>query len=184
MKTGIIALIGPLALLLAASSVDAKSVTVRLDAQSITSGTSDRGPYYVVSLSVPEELAGKRLDAVLLEFYVDVAPDASLDPEYTPSIDVYPLTAAAQPNRTPVFSRNYPSSFPVALGESRRVSVDITGIVKEWIASPSANYGLVIGSFGGPKISDLDVRNDVLGSGQSLQVTFFYQNRFGGRVSQ
>lgn len=184
MKSKIMTIVCLLVVVFAASSIDAKSVTVRLDSQSITSGTSDRGPYYVVNLALPEEVAGKRLDAVLLEFYVDVAPDASLDPEYTPSIDVYSLTAAAQTDRMPVFSTNHPSSFPLALGESRRVSVDITNIVKWWIASPSTNYGLVIGSFGGPKVSDLDVRNDVLGGGKSLQATFFYQNRFGGRVSQ
>ncbi len=160
-----------------------KNVTVRVDSQSLTAGTSERGAYYVVSLAIPDEVLGKRLDSVLLEFYVDVAPDATIGVEYAPSIEVFPLTAPLQVGRQPTFSTAHPTSRPVALGEGRHVMIDITDIVKGWIASPSTNHGLVIGSFGGPKNGGLAVRNDLLGNGKAVQATFFYQNRFGQRVS-
>ncbi len=178
-------IVGSLVVLTCLPTVSAaKSVTVRIGAQGLQSGTSERGGYYVVTLPVPEELSGKRLDAVLLTFYVDVAPDASIEMDYSPSVEVFPLTMALQSGRTPVFSRDHPTSRPVALGEERLVTVEITDIVRGWITAPSTNHGLVIGSFGGPKVGGLDVRSDVLGNGTAIQVTFFYQGRFGQRLSQ
>lgn len=165
-------------------SAQAKSIVVRLNEQTLTTGTSDRGTYHVVDLAIPEEIAGKRLDTVMLEFYVDVAANEELEMEgFVPSIEVYPLSEAVQVGRAPRFTSSYPTSRPVALGEGRRVTVDITDIVKGWIESPSTNHGLVIGSFSGPVVGDLDVRDDVIGNGTAIQATFFYQNRFGQRVS-
>lgn len=161
-----------------------KSVTVQVAGQNLSSGTTDRGTYYVLNLTVPEEVVGKRLDTVLLEFYVDVQADESIRIEYSPSIEVFPLSEVAQVGRSPQFRTSYPTSQPVALGDGQRVMVDITDVVKGWIAEPSTNHGLVIGSFSGPKAGDLNVRSDVIGSGKALQATFFYQNRFGQRVSQ
>jgi hypothetical protein len=163
----------------------AKSVTVRIGAEGISSGVEgDRGPYFLVELALPEEVIGKRLDTVLLEFYVDVAGDEEIEIDYTPSIEVFPLSEAPQTLRMPRYTTSHPSSQPVAIGEGRRVTVDITDIVKGWIESPSTNHGLIIGSFSGPKPGDLDLRSDVIGSGNALQATFFYQNRFGQRVSE
>lgn len=167
-----------------ALEADAKSLAVRIDAQSLQSGTSERGTFYFVDLQVPAEISDKRLDAVLLEFYVDVAPDESIEDEYTPSIEVYPLAAPFQRGRTPVYSAAHPTSRPIALGTTQRVTVDVTDIVRSWITTPSTNHGLIIGSFGGPRIGDLDVRNDVLGGNTAIQATFFYQNRFGQRLSE
>jgi hypothetical protein len=175
-----------LAILLAGwQFVYSKSVVVRVEAQNLDARTSERGPNYVVSLPVPEEVSGKRLDSVLLEFYVDVERAESIEEiDYFPSIEVFPLSAAPQVGRALAFTRSHPTSRPVALGEGQRVMVDITDIVRGWMESPSTNYGLVIGSFSGPSVGDLDVRGDVIGGGTAIQATFFYQNRFGQRVSE
>jgi hypothetical protein len=161
-----------------------KSVTVQVAGQSLSSGTTDRGAYYVLNLPVPEDVIGKRLDTVLLEFYVDVEADETIKFDYAPSIEVFPLTETSQLGRSPQFTTAHPTSRPVALGDGQRVLLDITDIVKGWIESPSTNHGLVIGAFSGPKAGALNVRNDVIGSGKALQATFFYQNRFGQRVSR
>lgn len=125
-----------------------------------------------------------RLDTVMLEFYVDVEADESTEMEgFPPSIEVYPLSEAMQVGRSPRFTTSHPTSRPVALGNGQRVMVDITDIVRGWIESPSTNHGLVIGSFSGPPVGGLDVRDDMIGNGTAIQATFFYQNRFGGRVS-
>lgn len=184
MKHRILTLVVFVALVAMPLLAHSKSVTVRVDGQSLNSGTTERGPHYVVSLAIPEDVFGKRLDTVMLEFYVDVEADESIEMEgFTPSIEVYPLSEAVQVGRSPRFITAHPTSRPVALGNGQRVTVDITDIVKGWIDAPSTNHGLVIGSFSGPKLGGLIVRSDVMEGGNALQATFFYQNRFGQRLS-
>jgi hypothetical protein len=166
------------------TDVSAKSVVVQLDAPSVTVRSSQAyGPYYVVNLPVPSEVIGKRLDTVLLEFYVDVAPDGSNGDDVSPAIEVLPLAEALAANGSPRFTTSHPSVRPLSFGEDRKVLVDVTDIVKGWIAEPSSNHGLIVGSFRGPKLGGLDVKSNVVAPGKVLQATFFYQNRFGQRVS-
>jgi hypothetical protein len=61
--------------------------------------------------------------------------------------------------------------------------VDITGIVNGWIANPSSNHGLVIGALTGPDVGTVSLASAGLGPATAVRVTFFYQNRSGGRVS-
>lgn len=146
-----------------------------------------------VNVSIPADVAGKRLDSVLLEFAVDATP---LSPEdsvvVTPEVGAYPLTApygSGRPgdgpgmNQQPVFEDVVPSSRPVASGDSRLVRMDITDIVRDWMANPGANYGLVIGSLKGPQVASVTLREAISGGEASIRITFFYQNRFGDRIS-
>ena len=181
----LMAVISVLGLVLcSAHDLSAKSAVLLVDSESLTARESERGTSYVVDFAVPEEVAGKRLDTVLLEFYVDIEADDAIETDYFPSIEVFPLSATPQLGREITFSRAFPTSRPVALGEGQLVSVDITDIVKGWIASPSTNHGVVIGSFSGPSVDGLDVRNNLIGEGKALRITYFYQNRFGDRISQ
>ena len=166
-----------------ASHVDAKRAVVKVAAQDLVTGSFERGKYVVVSLPIPEEVMGKRLDAVILEFFVDAASDELFDAQFMPSIELYPLVEANRVDRSPVYLTGYPTSRPVALGERQHVQVDIGDIVRRWIAQPATNFGLIIGSFSGPVLDDLEVRSDVLDGGHAIQATFHYQNRFGQRVS-
>ncbi len=172
-----------IALILMPSLVDAKTVVVKVDAQDLVKGSFERGPYIVVNLPIPEDVIGKRLDAVILEVYLDVAADEAVGNEYVPSVEVYPLTETNRGDRAPNYSALHPTSRPVAIGMRQRVQVDISSIVRAWIAQPTTNFGLIIGSFSGPVLDDLDVTNDVLEGGYAIQATFVYQNRFGQRVS-
>jgi hypothetical protein len=165
------------------SVADAKSVTLEMGPGDVVAQVlKDRGTCYVVNLAVPDEVSGARLDTVLLEFYVDVAADTSVEGDYTPSLDVYPLTEEHREGQEPRFATNYPSSRAVLIGADQHVLIDIIDIVNGWIASPGSNHGLVVGSFSTPKAGGLNMRNDRIGSGKLARVTFFYQNRFGQPV--
>jgi hypothetical protein len=60
---------------------------------------------------------------------------------------------------------------------------DITDMVRGWRASPSSNHGLVVGSLTGLEVGTVSLQNNALAASTALRVTFFYQNRFGERVS-
>ena len=160
-----------------------KSATIKLAMSQITSKTSaERGAFYVVNVAVPEDVVGKRLDTVLLEFYVDATPTTDEEAEEMPTVGVYPLTEAV-PEGEPKFNAFVPSVRSVPMGSGQKVLADITEIVRGWIETPSSNHGLVIGSLTGPKIGSVALKNDGVAAGTTAQVTFFYQNRFGQRVS-
>jgi hypothetical protein len=69
------------------------------------------------------------------------------------------------------------------MGEGRVMRVDITDIVKGWLANPSGNHGLVIGALTGPEVGTVSLESAGLGPAAAVRVTFFYQKRFGDRVS-
>jgi hypothetical protein len=134
---------------------------------------------------------GKRLDSVLLEFAVDASPMILEDSTVVvPVVGAFPLTATYTGggvgngrDSAPVFNSAVPSARPIATGENRLVRMDVTDIVKGWMANPSSNHGLVIGSLTGPEAGAVTMRGALPGSESAVRLTFFYQNRFGGRVS-
>ncbi len=166
------------------TAADASHVTVPVTTSGMASASVDSRPIYVLSLEVPEAVSGKRLDTALLEFYVDAALVSGEEVEHTPSIDVRALTATYSPTGELASSAALGRARPVSVGSGRKVVVDITDIVKAWIASPSSNHGIVVGSLGGSKAGDFTMRSDVLGGGKVATVTFFYQNRSGERISE
>jgi hypothetical protein len=162
-------------LLVFAGGANAKKISVELSPGDVTARTlAGRGTYYVVDLVVPEELAERYVDSVVLEFFVDVTPDESIGPEYTPLIEVFPLTEEVRDGQPPRYAKSYPSSRPVPVGEGQRVIIDITEIVRGWIASPATNHGLVLGSFRGPTIGALELREDLVGRDKLALATFYY----------
>lgn len=138
---------------------------------------------HTFTVDIPSDVLGKRLDTVLLEFDVDVVLDSSEHPDMSPMIAVFPLEEQYSASRSPVYSTSYSSARNINVGTGQRVQVDITEIVRRWIENPSSNHGLILGSFTGPKVSTLNLRSDVVAAGKAARVTFFYQNRFGQRVS-
>lgn len=162
----------------------AAHVTVPITTSAMTSTTANSRPVFVLSLDVPSVLDGKRLDSVLLKFYVDAALVSGETVEHAPTIDVRALTAPYSSNSAITSSAALGRAHPVPVGDDRKIVVDITDIVKAWIADPSSNHGLVIGSLGGSQAGDFTMRNNMLGaSSRVAAATFFYQNRSGGRIS-
>lgn len=176
-----------------AGAAVAKNVTVSIPMSAIQARSGERGDFYVVNVAVPDEVVGKRLDTVVVEFAVDVSPLAAEDTLATPLVGVYPLTreytdgvggegSAARVDPA-AYEDNVSSARPVVVGQDRVLRFDITDIVKGWMREPTSNHGLVIGSLAGPTVGSMYLMDDARGSGAALRVTFFYQDRFGGRVS-
>jgi hypothetical protein len=163
----------------------AKNLTITVPMGSLDARSGVRGDYYVVDFAVPDEVIGKRLDSVLLELAVDVSATSPEDSDVTPVVGVFPLSqsfASSGPG-APVFETGVASVRPVAVGDNRMLTMDITDIVKGWIAAPATNHGLIIGTLSGPAVGTISLKSATLGPSTALRVTFFYQNRFGERVS-
>jgi hypothetical protein len=165
-----------------ASTAFAKNLTVTIPMQSVDARSGERGDYYVVNFDLPSDLAGKRLDSVFLDFVVDVSPTNEAVADATPLVGVFPLTETLT-GANLKYESDVSSVRPVSLGESQKVRVDVTDVVKGWLANPSRNHGVVIGSLTGPSVGAVSLSDTALGPSVALRVTFFYQNRSGERVS-
>jgi hypothetical protein len=65
---------------------------------------------------------------------------------------------------------------------NQNVRIDITQIVAGWLAAPSGNHGIVIGTLSGPSVGTISLRSTAM-NGFALRLTFFYQDRSGERMS-
>ena len=164
-----------------ASLAIAKSVTISIPMSNVSTRSGDRGNYHVVRFDVPADLNGTRLDSAFLEFVVDVHSTDAVDVGKAPIVSVFALAEEFRGSNV-AFNGDGPNSQAVPLGESRSVTMDVAEIVRDWLAAPSANHGLVIGTLKGPDVGTVSLKGDGLGPGVAVRVTFFYQNRFGGRV--
>jgi hypothetical protein len=168
-------------------TASAKNATITLPIGGLDARSGARGDYYVVDFAVPDEVIGKRLDSVLLELALDVSANSPEDSDNAPVVGVFPLSqslASSGPSATPLFETGVASVRPVAVGDNRMLTIDITDIVKGWIAAPATNHGLIIGTLSGPAVGTISLKSAALGPSTALRVTFFYQNRFGDRISE
>jgi hypothetical protein len=167
----------------------AKEATVSIPMQQVSALSGANGPFYIVKVALPEDIVGKRLDSVIMEFAVDAEQLSLEDSVATPMVGVFPLTQAYSAgaradgvDTAPTFEGVVPSARPIALGERSVVRMDITDVVKGWLDEPASNLGLVIGALTGPKVSTVTLNPTLPKSDFAIRVTFFYQNRFGDRV--
>jgi hypothetical protein len=160
----------------------AKNMTVSISMNKVTAKTGEDGNYYVINFDLPVELSGKRLDSAFLEFVVDATPTDAMSGAQAPIVAVFPLTDAFTGSNL-AFKRDVPTLQAADIDGDHVLRSDITDIVKGWMASPSSNHGLVIGTLVGPRVGTVTLKESALGAGAALRVTYFYQNRFGERVS-
>lgn len=189
MKRTIIQALAILGFLLFESPVMATTSTISIPIDDVDVHEGSRGEFYLVSVPIPADAAGKRIDSVVLEFAVDVAALSPEDSGAAPAVGVYPLTrpfsgGAGEGMDAPLFESNVSSVRPVTIGKNRIVRMDITEIVKAWVSDPSSNHGLVIGSLTGPEVGTVTLRDVLPDSDSAIRVTFVYQNRFGDRISE
>jgi hypothetical protein len=190
-RQSIITTLAVLGTLAFASLVAAKNATVAIPMGEVGEHAGARGEFYVVNVSIPGDIAGKRLDSVFIEFAVDATFLSLEDSVVSPVVGVYPLRQsfsggvgdAPGHGAEPVFESVVPSARPIHLGENRVLRMDVTDIVKGWMDEPTSNHGLVIGALTGPEVGRVTLRDTVPGSDHAVRVTFFYQNRFGDRIS-
>jgi hypothetical protein len=164
-------------------AVIAKNVSVSIPMSAVDARSDERGNYYVASFDVPAEVVGKRLDSVFLDFIVDASPTEAAVAGAAPFVSVCPLKEQFT-GSSPKFEAKVSSMRPVPMGENQKVRADVTDIVKAWIANPTGNHGIVIGTLTGPKVGTVALKSEALAAGTALRLTFFYQDRFGGRISE
>ena len=183
MKHRITQLMTVCVLLFLAETVGAKSVAVSIPMNDVRAHAGERGTFYVLQVSVPQEVAGNRLDSVVLEFAVDASALSEEDSVVTPVVGVYPVTSEFVASRgdgpegsvdAPEFERVVPSSRPVALGSQRVLRMDITDMVRGWMSAPSSNHGLVIGTLTGPDVGTVTLNETLPGGNAPIRMTFFY----------
>jgi hypothetical protein len=183
MKHIIMQVVAACLLVFSAAPAAAKSAVVSIPMTEVGSHAGERGTFYVLDLTVPEEVAANHLDSVVLEFAVDATVSSEEDSVATPFVGVYPVTSDFVASRgegaegtveAPEFEAIVPSSRPVAAGEHRVLRMEITGIVREWIASPTTNHGLVIGTLTGPEVGTITLNDALPGGSAAVKVTFLY----------
>jgi hypothetical protein len=195
MKFGDIHLLMVLVLVVLAGPAWGRSATVTVPMGDLSARNGVRGAYYILNVTIPEDVLGRRLDSALMELVVDVTASSPEDSISCPVVGVFPLTGPMGADGldsgtgtgregSSGYAAEVPSVRPVAVGENRTLTLDITSIVKGWIADPTTNHGLVIGTLSGPAIGTISLKSETLGPAAAVRVTYFYQDRFGGRVSR
>lgn len=138
---------------------------------------------YILNIVVPDDVIGKRLDAVLLEFYVDVSLKEDVIYSQSPVIEIYPLETEYDGVSIPRFIEAPSMVRNVRVGDGKMVIVNITDIIKHWISNPGSNKGIIIGSLTKSKKGIFNLRTDRYGNEIIAKVRYCFQNRFGNQVS-
>jgi hypothetical protein len=139
------------------------------------------GPYYTISYAWPESLTCSGLNRAILEVFLDASArprDEFLNA--SPLFEVYaltePLTGAFDPGR---LERTGRAVRPVALGEARRVVLDVTSIVRAHLEGRIENHGLIIGSLTGERDGAFTLRSGGLPEGAVGRILLFKRMESG-----
>ena len=139
------------------------------------------GPYYTISYAWPDGLTSRLLDRAILEVFLDVSArprEEFLNP--SPLLEVYaltePLTGAFDPGHLERAGR---ALRPVAVGEGRRVVLDVTAIVRAHLEGRIENHGLIIGSLTGERDGAFTLRSGVLPQGAVGRLLLFKRMESG-----
>jgi len=132
-------------------------------------------PIYTFSYSLPEGLTSRQLNRAMLELFVDVSAkprEEFLNP--SPLLEVYaltaPLTGVFDPGR---LEREGRAVRPVVRGDTRRVILDVTGIVRAHLEGRIENNGLIIGSLTGERDGAFALRSGQLPEGAVGRILLF-----------
>jgi hypothetical protein len=126
------------------------------DATAHTEADTSIGRYYTLAYPLPEALSSESVELAMLELYIDVR--AKVRDGYVneaPVLEVYALTEAWAGAVDPaIMDWQTGAVRPVALGEDRRVLLDVTDIVRAHLAGRVGNHGLILGSITGRRDGD------------------------------
>jgi len=167
-----------------ASVGHAKKHTVYVDdtaLQSYPHADETRGSYYTLQFQIPKEVVGKTLYGVILEFYMDVSGEARDETSIkVPILEVYALENAFTGSlETAGFKGETGTILNVAPGNDRRLRIDITEIVRNYLKSPSTNHGLIIGGLADYREGALDLKANSIQGKYIAKIDFHYDARSG-----
>ena len=164
---------------LLATSVNADRYTVDVLTSGLSKyspGNADLGDYYVLQFDPPVSLTEQTLKRAYLELYIDAtAREVGGYTDKSPLVEVYALKSAftGQLDPSQFADQTIPAVRNVAIGNDRRVVIDITEIVRSFLVKPSQNHGLVIGSLSGLRTGVFSIGVDKLGGAAVARVTLF-----------
>ena len=167
-----------------ADIIQAKDITLEFKAEDIASYSIADNPsqsIYVFRFDIPKELYEIKIESAMLEFYLNVSTTVAENVFRSPLIEVYPLVEEYNGNG----AARYKSSCAVrnsTVGDGRRICMDITKVIQEWIEKPESNHGLVLGSLTGEREGIYNIRDDILKNNVVAKLKIFYENRSGGRA--
>lgn len=130
--------------------IRSSDVTVRVDPDTTI------GRHFTVAYSLPQDLTGADLERAILEVSIDVT--AKRRGDYVNPAPVFEVFALDEP-----YGEGFDPEIlhadgrvvrPVALGESRRVVLDVTEIVRSHLDGTVENNGLIVGSLTGMREGD------------------------------
>ena len=167
-----------------ASSVKAKKHTIYIDSSALKTyqhADEERGDYYTLQFQVPAEVAGKELYGVILELYLDVTGVARDDTSVKiPVIEVYALKSVFSGSLTSAeVEVNTGTIRNVPPGQSRRLRVDITDIVRGYVKEPATNHGLIIGGLATYREGSIEVQSNAVEGSYTAKIDFHYNARAG-----
>jgi hypothetical protein len=137
------------------------------DVTLVQESDTTRGTAYSLTYALPSGLTAASLGRAIMEFYVDVGvrPRGEFDSP-APLFEVYalkqPMTGAFDPERLEVAGRAHR---PVALGDSRRVVIDVTEILRLHLDMRLVNNGMAVGSLTGERDGAFTFRSGMLPGG-------------------
>lgn len=155
---------------------DAEKREVKLRSADITvvaPEDTSRGDFYVVRIDVPPVAENKELLKAILEFTMDVSAISINDyVNDTPVFEVYASTADFDGRlNTEAFRRPSSMRRNVRDGENRLVKIDVTEVVKAFLAEPSSNHGLIAGSLTGVRDGVFVIKPS---GGTYAKITYYY----------
>ena len=159
----------------------ARHVVLLASSEVATYSTSDPtlGDFYTLQVQVPGIIQGKELYAALLEFYTDVF-SVKISGRYsrTPVIEAYELkTAFAGVVNPTQFETSSVALTNVVSGQNKRVILDITAIIKSYLANPASNHGIILGSLTASRDGKFSIRSGQIGAGTVARITYHYDSR-------
>jgi hypothetical protein len=144
------------------------------------------GKYYTLNFQLPEIESAMTLETAHMEFYVDAASFARGDFRWVdedsvehvgyatkaPLIEIYELRSSIEGSvKDEQLEKTTMACVPVAVGSNRRVLVDISPIVRSFMANPSENRGIVVGSFAGEQDGDFTLKDGEFRDGSRAKIT-------------
>lgn len=153
------------------------------DIASVEPVSGEKDNLHIVDMTIPQEVIGKRLDAVIIEFYLDVEHTlATQSIEYFP-VSVSPALYQLETEGIMTLDLSKAVTLPVRAGSSRHVSMDITSLVKDLLEKAETHENLVIGLTDEvTTISSINMRSDGFDEDTVIRVTYYYGDRFGGKA--
>jgi hypothetical protein len=169
----------PVLLLAVVSMAWAGRLSVLVPSSSITTYEAAEpglGDYYLIRFDIPVTVTQENLEHAYLEFYVDATSrevDGYVDE--TPLLELYALVnefdgQLASMTLAPPTIRTVRN---VRVGNSRRVVVDVTEIVRAYIAEPTRNHGVLVGSLTGRRDGEFALKGGVIRSGVTASIQLF-----------